>query len=79
MVFFFALVTAEIVDAASPGSALYTWRRMALPFVAAVGGMIGATLAYFAWSGTTRGVRSSTKASPNLETGARRAGLPGVL
>jgi NhaA family Na+:H+ antiporter len=49
MTVFFALVTAEIVDAASRGSALYTWRRMALPFVAAIGGMIGATLAYFAY------------------------------
>jgi len=49
MVVFFALVTAEIVDAASPGGALHTWRRMALPFAAAAGGMIGATLAYFAY------------------------------
>jgi NhaA family Na+:H+ antiporter len=49
MVVFFALVTAEIVDAAEPGGALHTWRRMALPFVAAVGGMFGSTLGYFAY------------------------------
>jgi len=49
MVVFFALVTADIVDAAAPSGALHTWRRMALPIVAAVGGMMGATFAYFAY------------------------------
>jgi Na+:H+ antiporter, NhaA family len=49
MAVFFALVTAEIVDAALPSGALHTWRRMAVPLVAAVGGTTGAALAYFAY------------------------------
>src|SRR2546422_9779636 len=40
MVFFFALAAKEIVEATSPGGALHTWRRAALPAVAAVGGMV---------------------------------------
>ena len=39
MVFFFALATKEVVEATAPGGALHTWRRAALPAVAAVGGM----------------------------------------
>ncbi|OLC51659.1 MAG: hypothetical protein AUH43_02235 [Acidobacteria bacterium 13_1_40CM_65_14] len=35
MVFFFALAAKEIVEATSPGGALHTWRRAALPAVAA--------------------------------------------
>jgi NhaA family Na+:H+ antiporter len=46
MVFFFALAAKEIVEATSPGGALHTWRRAALPAVAAVGGMAAPALIY---------------------------------
>src|SRR5438128_3048241 len=46
MVFFFALATKEIVEATAPGGALHTWRRAALPAVAAIGGMIAPALIY---------------------------------
>lgn len=46
MVFFFALATKEVVEATAPGGALHTWRRAALPVVAATGGMIGPALIY---------------------------------
>jgi Na+:H+ antiporter, NhaA family len=39
MVFFFALAAKEVVEATAPGGDLHTWRRAALPGVAAVGGM----------------------------------------
>jgi NhaA family Na+:H+ antiporter len=41
MVFFFGIAVKEIVEAASPGGALHSWRRAALPVVAAAGGMAG--------------------------------------
>jgi NhaA family Na+:H+ antiporter len=37
MVFFFGLVTKEIVEATAPGGVLHSWRRLGLPVVAAVG------------------------------------------
>jgi NhaA family Na+:H+ antiporter len=46
MVFFFALATKEIVEATAPAGALHTWRRAALPAVAAIGGMIAPALIY---------------------------------
>jgi NhaA family Na+:H+ antiporter len=46
MVFFFALAAKEVVEAACPGGALHTWRRAALPVVAAVGGMLGPAAIY---------------------------------
>jgi Na+:H+ antiporter, NhaA family len=46
MVFFFALATKEIVEATAPGGALHTWRRAALPAVAAIGGMVAPALLY---------------------------------
>jgi Na+:H+ antiporter, NhaA family len=46
MVFFFALATKEIVEATAPGGALHTWRRAALPAIAAIGGMIAPALIY---------------------------------
>jgi NhaA family Na+:H+ antiporter len=46
MVFFFALATKEIVEATTPGGALHTWRRAALPVVAAIGGMAAPALIY---------------------------------
>jgi NhaA family Na+:H+ antiporter len=49
MVFFFALATKEIVEATAPGGALHTWRRAALPAVAAVGGMIAPALIYIVY------------------------------
>jgi NhaA family Na+:H+ antiporter len=49
MTFFFAMVTKEVVEATVPGGALHTWRRVMLPVVAAVGGMLGAILAYVAF------------------------------
>jgi Na+:H+ antiporter, NhaA family len=49
MAFFFAMVTKEVVEATLPGGDLHTWRRAALPMVAAVGGVLGAVLAYAAY------------------------------
>jgi NhaA family Na+:H+ antiporter len=46
MAFFFALAAKEVVEAIAPGGALHTWRRAALPVVAAVGGMAGPALVY---------------------------------
>ncbi|HEY2904551.1 MAG TPA: Na+/H+ antiporter NhaA [Vicinamibacterales bacterium] len=46
MIFFFALAAKEVVEAAYPGGALHTWRRAALPVVAAIGGMIGPAAIY---------------------------------
>src|SRR5262249_49516809 len=36
MVFFFALVTKEVVEATAPGGVLYPWRRASLPAIAAL-------------------------------------------
>jgi NhaA family Na+:H+ antiporter len=49
MVFFFALAAKEIVEATSPGGALHTWRRAALPAIGAVGGMVAPALIYLAY------------------------------
>jgi len=46
MVLFFALATKEVVEATAPGGALHTWRRAALPGLAAVGGMVAPALIY---------------------------------
>jgi len=46
MVFFFALAAKEVVEATAPGGALHTWRRAALPGVAAVGGMAAPAIIY---------------------------------
>ncbi len=48
MVFFFALAAKEVIEATIPGGALHTWRRAALPVVAAMGGMIGPAAVYLA-------------------------------
>ena len=48
MVFFFGLAMKEIVEATAPGGALHTFRRAALPVVAAVGGMAGPAGLYVA-------------------------------
>src|SRR4029077_7375485 len=46
MAFFFALLTQEVLEATMPGGTLHTWRRAALPIVAAFGGTVGAIGAY---------------------------------
>jgi len=46
MVFFFAVATKEVVDATAHGGALHTWRRAALPVIAAAGGMAVPALVY---------------------------------
>jgi NhaA family Na+:H+ antiporter len=46
MVFFFALAAKEVVEATAPGGALHTWRRAALPCIAAIGGMVAPALLY---------------------------------
>ncbi|HEY1910950.1 MAG TPA: Na+/H+ antiporter NhaA [Vicinamibacterales bacterium] len=46
MAFFFGLAAKEIVEARAPGAALDTWRRAAMPVVAAVGGMVTPALLF---------------------------------
>jgi NhaA family Na+:H+ antiporter len=46
MAFFFGLATKEIIEATAPGGALHSFRRAALPVIAAVGGMAGPALFY---------------------------------
>jgi hypothetical protein len=46
---FFAMLTQEVLKATMPGGALHTWRRAALPIVAALGGAIGAVGVYAAF------------------------------
>jgi NhaA family Na+:H+ antiporter len=48
MVFFFALITKEVVEATVPGGALHPWRRATLPVVAAVGSTIVSMAIYLA-------------------------------
>jgi NhaA family Na+:H+ antiporter len=52
MALFFALITQEIVEELIPGGALHTWKRWALPVVAAVGGTAGSALVYIAYVGS---------------------------
>jgi len=46
MVFFFALAAIEVVVAMAPGGSLHTWRRAALPVMAAAGGMAAPAILY---------------------------------
>jgi hypothetical protein len=46
IVFFFALIAKEVVEATLPGGPLHPWRRAALPVVTAVGGVIGSIACY---------------------------------
>jgi NhaA family Na+:H+ antiporter len=48
MALFFGLAAKEVVEATAPGGALHTWRRAALPVIAAVGGMGAPALLYVA-------------------------------
>ncbi len=53
IVFFFALITKEVVEATVPGGALHPWRRAALPVVAAIGGCgvaIACYLLFLRWA-----------------------------
>jgi NhaA family Na+:H+ antiporter len=49
MVLFFGLITKEIVEATAPGGVLHSWRRVAVPAVAAFGAAVVAGLAYVAF------------------------------
>jgi Na+:H+ antiporter, NhaA family len=51
MVFFFALVTKEIVEATAPGGVLHSWRRVLLPMAGAVGITIVPALLFAAVAG----------------------------
>lgn len=46
MVFFFALVTKEVVEATAPGGELHSWRRTLVPVAAAFGASAVCALAY---------------------------------
>ena len=46
MVFFFALMTKEVVEATAPGGVLHPWRRALLPVIAAIGATIVPALIY---------------------------------
>lgn len=47
MVFFFALVAKEIVEATAPGGVLHPWRRVLLPMVASLGVVMVPAALYF--------------------------------
>ena len=49
MTVFVALVTKEVVEATTPGGPLHTWRRVTLPVVGALGGILGSALCYIAY------------------------------
>ena len=46
MVFFFALMTKEVVEATAPGGVLHPWRRALLPVIAAIGATLVPALIY---------------------------------
>ncbi len=48
MVFFFGLAVKEIIEATASGGALHSFRRAAVPVIAAVGGMAGPAAVYVA-------------------------------
>src|SRR3954453_8860889 len=47
LVFFFGLMTKEVVEATAPGGFLHRWRRVLLPIIAATGGTGGPALLPF--------------------------------
>lgn len=49
IVFFFGLMTKQVVEAALPGGELHPWRRAALPVIAAIGGIAVPALLYYSW------------------------------
>ena len=46
MVFFFALMTKEVVEATAPGGVLHPWRRALLPVIASIGATMVPALIY---------------------------------
>jgi NhaA family Na+:H+ antiporter len=46
MMFFFALMTKEVVEATAPGGVLHPWRRALLPVIAAIGATLIPALIY---------------------------------
>ena len=46
MVFFFALMTKEVVEATAPGGVLHPWRRAAVPLIASLGATLVPALIY---------------------------------
>jgi len=46
LVFFFALMTKEVVEATAPGGVLHPWRRALLPVIAALAGVTASALIY---------------------------------
>ena len=46
MMFFFALMTKEVVEATAPGGVLHPWRRALLPVIAAIGATMVPALIY---------------------------------
>ena len=51
IVFFFALIAKEVVEATAPGGALHSWRRATMPVLAAVGGGAAAIAGYVTFVG----------------------------
>ena len=51
MVFFFGLMTKEIVESTAPGGVFHPWRRIGLPVGAAVGGILVSAAVYRAMLG----------------------------
>jgi NhaA family Na+:H+ antiporter len=49
MAVFLGLITQEAIEAVMPGGALHTWRRWAMPIVAATGGLLGSTFVYLGY------------------------------
>src|SRR5262249_31425501 len=49
MAFVLAYLAQEVIEAALPGGSLHSWRRTAVPLVAALGGTIGAIGSYLAY------------------------------
>jgi NhaA family Na+:H+ antiporter len=50
MAIFLGLITQEAIEAVMPGGALHAWRRWTMPLVAAVGGVLGTTFVYLAYT-----------------------------
>jgi NhaA family Na+:H+ antiporter len=49
MAVFLGLITQEAIEAVMPGGALHSWRRWAMPIVAAAGGLLGSTFVYLGY------------------------------
>jgi Na+:H+ antiporter, NhaA family len=47
MMFFFALMTKEVVEATAPGGVLHPWRRAWLPVIASIGATVVPAVIYF--------------------------------